>query len=1213
MSKKSIKSSLFRFVTLRSPQLVEDKDVGFVSISNNAKGVSLYYAAVNGITDEEAKKTALKGAAFTPLEKRTNVKELNQNLYQFSSWLMRNKNHLSYASIVANLPENFLSDSVVENAMYLTNGLSPANDSEKEEAVVWDNLFYQTINKTSSSIREACIQMLIANKFVKAFKAYHDLFSGGEGEIVFTEEDENQFIKKANASVIISKEVLLSNKLDSVQTEETLPKTTEKFLQNELEATLAKGCITDYQIALEEIEKEEALYNKKNKDAYDAAYATYISDVDDEFDRVKTTDTQGKIVFTGLDLPKFTPPAKVAINFQDANGEIVLRSGGDPDSYVSDETKSILSDDIFNHTNSFSDAKRTIKQLIVEQERTVSKSTSNEKKTLRVGGSTLNLGPLDIVGSARYCYGGFLERHKKTISGALVNAFMNISTKRDAPYIISSSASLVHDDTQQSFASTGGESIPSNNQNAKYKFLFGIIEMPYGLYTFSGTLNFSNGDAVDFSTSLEHTNKRVVNGKPPRFPFKGCGTVQGAGNPDDDVNQDVNIPSLKGVHSLGIADFRRVEQEVCCYVPGEVSHIENILAREYKEKATRSLVSSEITTEQTRETEIENLTDTTSTERNELQNEVSSVVDQEASQNYGANASITGGWGNYRFSAGTNFDASSSNASSVSNSEAQTYAQEVTERALERVVQKISNRRTSRVLREFEENNKHGFDNTKGEKHITGVYRWVDKIYKNQIVNYGKRLLYEFSIPEPSKVLKELLYIKGDTSTSKLNLIEPMLPESPFNTSNGSSLSAKTITPNNYQEIASRYGAEVSSPPKATIKISGGANSSYGAGGYSSNGEGSGYYTSGTEEISIPEGYQADEATASVSFNFHYHDREAPSYSIQIGGKSHNSGFSSYFYDEEDIKFSDLGGIQNELAVAYESYDTGTLAISISVSCSLTAEALQQWQNEAYDAIISAYKTRVDEYNDFQRAEQDLEAATEGSRLSFNPAFNRSIEKRELKRLAIELLTKSTNITVSRDSYTDAGEKSEIIANDGFERHANAVKFFEQAFDWEIMAYQLYPYYYTNKDNWKALVQEHEEADPIFQAFLQSGIARMVAPVRPGFETAINWYMSTGEIWNGQGLVTDINDELYLSVAEEMLEPAGKPVGEPWETRVPTSLTLVQAKSAYLDEGGLPCDPNCLTSGGTIKETDFVISGGEGSNASSGIGSDTIAEDNNVV
>ena len=49
---------------------------------------------------------------------------------------------------------------------------------------------------------------------------------------------------------------------------------------------------------------------------------------------------------------------------------------------------------------------------------------------------------------------------------------------------------------------------------------------------------------------------------------------------------------LFGIHNLGIQEYRRVEQTLCCYVPGEVSHIENVMAREFKEKSTRNLALS---------------------------------------------------------------------------------------------------------------------------------------------------------------------------------------------------------------------------------------------------------------------------------------------------------------------------------------------------------------------------------------------------------------------------------------------------------------------------------------------------------------------------------------------------------------------------------------------------------------------------------------------
>ena len=69
-------------------------------------------------------------------------------------------------------------------------------------------------------------------------------------------------------------------------------------------------------------------------------------------------------------------------------------------------------------------------------------------------------------------------------------------------------------------------------------------------------------------------------------------------------------------------------------------------------------------------------------------------------------------------------------------------------------------------IKEFEENNKHGFDNRDGAEHVSGVYRWIDIIYKNQLVNYGKRLMYEFMVPEPSRFFKDAIIKKSKDQTS---------------------------------------------------------------------------------------------------------------------------------------------------------------------------------------------------------------------------------------------------------------------------------------------------------------------------------------------------------------------------------------------------------------------------------------------------------------
>ena len=65
--------------------------------------------------------------------------------------------------------------------------------------------------------------------------------------------------------------------------------------------------------------------------------------------------------------------------------------------------------------------------------------------------------------------------------------------------------------------------------------------------------------------------------------------------------------------------------------------------------------------------------------------------------------------------------------------------------------------------------------------------------------------------------------------------------------------------------------------------------------------------------------------------------------------------------------------------------------------------------------------------------------------------------------------------------------------------------------------------------------------------------------------------MSFGQIWNG-GSVPVIEDELYMSIVDELKKPAGAKEGKAWLTRVPTSLTILQANSIGLVvDKALPC------------------------------------------
>jgi hypothetical protein len=119
------------------------------------------------------------------------------------------------------------------------------------------------------------------------------------------------------------------------------------------------------------------------------------------------------------------------------------------------------------------------------------------------------------------------------------------------------------------------------------------------------------------------------------------------------------------------------------------------------------------------------------------------------------------------------------------------------------------------------------------------------------------------------------------------------------------------------------------------------------------------------------------------------------------------------------------------------------------------------------------------------------------------------------------------------------------------------VRFFEQAFEWEQMTWLTYPYFWGRKSMWYDRIS-YEDVDPVFNQFLKAGYCRAVVPVRPGFEGALDHFMTFGEIWNG-GPLPAISNPLYLPIADEIAERLDRPgeeipQGDPWLVRIPTTL-----------------------------------------------------------
>ena len=248
----------------------------------------------------------------------------------------------------------------------------------------------------------------------------------------------------------------------------------------------------------------------------------------------------------------------------------------------------------------------------------------------------------------------------------------------------------------------------------------------------------------------------------------------------------------------------------------------------------------------------------------------------------------------------------------------------------------------------------------------------------------------------------------------------------------------------------------------------------------------------------------------------------------------------------------------------------------------------RDWQDNTYNSLVEAYQQKLDEYNDLlaiQQAAAAAEAAQAESENYSNEAANRLIEERELKRSCIEMLGRPYCHELGKSFHTcqnyscNTCEKEtveanipEIRQNEGLERYAEMARFFETAFQWELMSYTFYPYYYNPKCIWYELMQTKSD-DPIFEAFLQSGMAKVLVPVRPQFESAVLWYLASGEIYLEGDITSETEDDHNLSLIDEMQRPEDGVVEDEWTTQIPSTLTIIQARSAYLEEeDGLPCD-----------------------------------------
>lgn len=1175
MSINNSPQTLFRFVSFRNPNLAEnsEKNLKFIYRPKNIVG---FFDVVNS-NNGELKLQALRNLAnqFSPNAIKT-VARLEEGM--FSELLKIGKN----ISLNKKLTSTEL-ESAKDNYSKLN-----SNDALN---LLWDNLIYQYITQNNFYVKEAIahilngfhigyVQSLASNDELKSINGTAFLDVATNATIVLpeslfqenysvTEKRESATKKLSNKNIIalklsLDKQVNLSNLVHDKENLEQL----KLELQN-IENEVVRNNEKEYKSAFQNYQRE----NAENISLYQNQL-----DLIKELEENKASEEEIKKAYEVLnryEIPLFKFENQKPLSWNNlysnlsensfiiflenfTNADVVLKKDievtkaqiyivSDEELNIDGSVVSITLDSFFDIYNTIDNQSQTFSQRLLNNSYLAQDEFANVGNVLIPVSTNTN--------QTSFTHLSYILRANKRGSsrdGNLGYVSFQIQLENSSWDIANASISATTNLGPQT------ENIPAlnvlNNTITFPSFLaykFGRIDdLSINIYFDNGREAVLELKDVAINTNIEG----ILTLKPISIEVPI----------DDDTAGETPVSGNRfGLKRLGIAEYMKVVQTVHAYVPGEVSNIENVMASELRHKSINELTRTEETVTTSKSQEVEKISDTNKVNRAEMQTEVVKELEKQQSFQAHANFSKSGIW---KIDLGTSF--ATNNSQFNSNRQAVTKSQEVTERAMERVQSKISEERITKIIQEVSLTNVHEFDNRgkvtetnnpeTAPQHITGVYRWVDKKMKNQIFNYGIRTMFEFMIPEPAK-LHRLAYKNAITLKAP---VDPRKAVAPFTMANANTASKALL-----EHWVGIYGINLTPylPNSKQIihNVTGRPNTD---GGFIE-----------TSNLQIPENYMAKNgAFSGTSSRNRGGGSDGARYSkLQCSNLKGDLRGDSY-YASVSFDFTETGlNVTDYVEFKVTGHNVDNYNVKATINCELSAEYINAWKLENFNLIIEAYTKALDAYKVEKANIEADRKANEDNQKEAQSNFYRIIESDVIKHNCIAYLLQN-NVNALGVAFTSGEEMLDfkVALSDNLDKYTATAKFLEQAFEWSIMDYTFYPYYWGGRKDWQEMYLT-ENIDTLFRSFLQAGLARVIVTVKPGFEEAVQYFLTTGKVWLG-GETPIIGDPLYVSITQEMREPTGKPQGNYWITRIPTTLTILQSGSTglpTLDGQPLPIFP----------------------------------------
>jgi len=573
-------------------------------------------------------------------------------------------------------------------------------------------------------------------------------------------------------------------------------------------------------------------------------------------------------------------------------------------------------------------------------------------------------------------------------------------------------------------------------------------------------------------------------------------------------------PSLIVPYAIG--QLKMAKYRLLRYQQGEVAHIQNVLKGEKKKIVNRSLTNTGEQTVQQNNNSTEN-SDVTHETTNELLVEAQKTVAALTKTFTYNNLTTTYGPPTQALLNGSYSEAITPGTPVPEDNSS--FAKLVVNKTLSRINNTVLKSRSFAKFSETEEISASIFNNTAGIGNFRGIYRWVNKVYRVSVHNYGNRFLLELLVSKPAAD-----FIASQATLNNITLTKPLSPQQQTPAVN----SFTDISLANYVQLLSYYQiTKTILPPQQTLSVSATLNASE------------------TEKyIAIPAGYTATSAVITG----------------QIAAGATITAITGII---GTVPFSVAGGtpttetLNSETGQVYVAVIGPNLPASApvqpqnfilnaTVTCTVSPTKQNEWQVAVYDEITQAYEKMIGEYdNNITRF------AMTGQQT--NPLLLNNIERSSLYRTCMAMILDVATVkTGSEPSITPPL----LMVN-----KQRYIQFAEEALEWDEMTYFF-------DDQPSPLSYGQQGRDDSLRPFLQADGAVVFLPVRPSFNLQMLYYLTTGVIWPGHYPfvpvnTTDTQTATHVKKVKNWDESGKKE--KHWDITLPTTMQVIQDSSQLPD------------------------------------------------